>query len=375
MIRRAIATAPEFPDAYNNLGNVLLELGRYQEAEGAYRKVIELVPGHLDARTNLGVALKMLDRIDEAETVLREAIELDPEHVDAWHNLGNVLNRQERREDAIIAFRSAIELRPFDARNYGQLGALYRKMDEPEQAAAVYRKWLENDPPNPVAAHLLAAIEGGDTPDRASNEFVQALFDPFAASFDIVLKGLQYQAPELVGDALAQCLGAPAAQLSILDAGCGAALCGPLLRPYARRLVGVDLSPAMSRKSSARGVYDELMVAELTAYLGDCKAGYEVIAAADTWCYFGALEAITAAAAGALTPGGHLVFTVEDAETRASPRGFRLEPHGRYSHREDYVRAVLAAAGLTVDAITTATLRQEADKPVIGLVVLAKRPA
>jgi SAM-dependent methyltransferase len=31
----------------------------------------------------------------------------------------------------------------------------------------------------------------------------------------------------------------------VLDAGCGTGLCGPLLRPLARRLVGVDLSPAM----------------------------------------------------------------------------------------------------------------------------------
>ena len=37
----------------------------------------------------------------------------------------------------------------------------------------------------------------------------------------------------------------PAKALDILDAGCGTGLCGPLLAPYARRLVGVDLSDGM----------------------------------------------------------------------------------------------------------------------------------
>ena len=38
-----------------------------------------------------------------------------------------------------------------------------------------------------------------------------------------------------------------AKQLDVLDAGCGTGLCGPLLAPYARRLVGVDSPEACSR--------------------------------------------------------------------------------------------------------------------------------
>ena len=40
--------------------------------------------------------------------------------------------------------------------------------------------------------------------------------------------------------------------LDVLDAGCGTGLCGPLVAPYARRLVGVDLSEAMLARP-ARG--------------------------------------------------------------------------------------------------------------------------
>ena len=55
--------------------------------------------------------------------------------------------------------------------------------------------------------------------------------------------------------------------LDVLDAGCGTGLCGPLIAPYARRLVGVDLSERMLDQARARNVYDELVRRELTAYL------------------------------------------------------------------------------------------------------------
>ena len=71
--------------------------------------------------------------------------------------------------------------------------------------------------------------------------------------------------------------------------------------------------------------------------------------------------------------GGLLAFTVERAPDGGA--GFRLNPHGRYSHTLDYVRATLAKSGLSVVEIREDTLRQEAGEPVIGLVVTARRAA
>ena len=52
-----------------------------------------------------------------------------------------------------------------------------------------------------------------------------------------------------------------------------------------------------------------------------------------------------------------------------------LRASGRYAHPEPYVRRVLEAAGLQVDAIVGAVLRQEALAPVQGWVVTASRAA
>jgi len=171
---------------------------------------------------------------------------------------------------------------------------------------------------------------------------------------------------------VADVLGQPRRALDVLDAGCGTGLCGPLLAPYARRLQGVDLSAGMLAKAAPRQVYDGLAKAELTAFIEREPAqSYDLVVSADTLCYFGDLQSVAHAVGKALRPGGWLVFTVE-ALTASEEAGFRLNPHGRYSHRDAYLRQVLGGAGLAVDRLERADLRLEGSKPVEGWVVAAR---
>lgn len=209
---------------------------------------------------------------------------------------------------------------------------------------------------------------------RAADAYVADLFDRYADSFDEALAGLAYRAPALIAEQLAEVAGAPAGQWRALDAGCGTGLCGPLLRPWARHLTGVDLSPGMVDKARQRGSYDELVVAELTAFLTERPASYDLIASTDTLIYFGNLESVLNAAAHALHPVGWLAFTVEQATGETAPNGFRLNQSGRYSHTADYVQRTLTASGLKLRAMAPAALRLEAGEPVAGYVMLAQRP-
>jgi predicted TPR repeat methyltransferase len=178
----------------------------------------------------------------------------------------------------------------------------------------------------------------------------------------------------MIAAATAAAFGAPQAALEILDAGCGTGWCGPLLRPYARRLTGVDLSPSMLDRARDRQVYDQLIEGELTAHLQETVECYDLVTAADTLVYFGDLQPVLAAAAGALRPRGFLIFTVERAsdEDSVGP-GFSLQHHGRYCHTEGYVRSALQAAGLSVREMTFGILRREMDKPVQGILAAACR--
>ena len=375
LIRRAIALKPDVAGAHNNLGNVLKCLERFADAAQAYHRVIELDPANADAHNNLGALLRAEGKVAEAETVLRRALALQPRHADALHNLGNVLVELKRDNEAADMYIQAVRLRPYDAENYLRFAKALYGLKREQEALEVYEKWLEIEPDSCEAQHMVAAASGRNIPRRASDAYVQRTFDQFAESFDQVLQRLEYRAPQLLVDLVAQVVGPGQGKLDVLDAGCGTGLCGPLLKAWAHHLVGVDLSPQMVEKARLREVYDHLVVGELTAYLAQHPAAYDLVISADTLCYFGALTAVLAAGAVCLRPTGLLGFTVEKAAEPDAPDGYHMQFHGRYSHSEPYIRRVLTGAGLEPVALETAVLRLERQEPVHGLVVLAAKTA
>jgi predicted TPR repeat methyltransferase len=129
----------------------------------------------------------------------------------------------------------------------------------------------------------------------------------------------------------------------------------------------------MLDKARARAVYDQLHTAELVAYMRACAGAYDLIVSADTLVYFGALPDALSAAAASLRAAGHLIFTVERADP-APADGYQLNPHGRYSHGEDYVRRALEGAGLAVRSLAPVHLRLQGGVPVAGMLVVAQRP-
>jgi len=373
LIQRAIDLAPDYPDAHNNLGNVLQHQKRYEEAIGCHERAIALRPDYAEAHNNLGNVLRRQKRYQEAVGCHERAIALQPDLAEAYHNLGQAYEALDQIDGALTAYRQASLLRPYNFKSYLRLGAALYVSGRIDDAADVYRKWLSLDPESDLARHLLSACTGQEVPERASDAAVRSIFEPFADNFDEVLKTLQYRAPELVFQAALEVMGAPAGRLDILDAGCGTGLCGEHFKPFARRLVGVDLSLEMLKRAGMRKLYDELILGELTAFAGAAAAAWDLVVAADTLVYFGDLAPVMAAAARGLRPGGHLVVTLERASEVEVPQGFRINPHGRYSHTEAYVREVLSAAHLAPRSLTPVHLRLELKKPVEGLLVVAAR--
>lgn len=374
LIRQALAQLPAHGGAWNNLGNVLLSAGRIDEAAGAYERGVQVAPGEPDAvaaLNNLGTVYRKQGRLADAETACRRALEMQPEFGDAWYNLSQALMAQGKLHDGLMANSRAIALWPHHLQARDQVVRALVLIGERERAAQMYREWLAEEPDNPLVQHQLAACLGEAQPERASDAYVQKVFDSFAASFDAKLEKLHYRAPELVTEALHAAAGAPRAALQIADAGCGTGLCGPLVKPWASSLAGCDLSVGMLRRARERRVYDLLHQAELVYYLDTQPDRFDAVISADTLCYFGPLLAPVAAAKRALRAGGWLVFTVE-ALPPASADAHRLQPNGRYAHAADYLRATVREAGLTLLDLHAETLRMEAGLPVSGWLVTAQ---
>lgn len=400
--RNALALMPDEAPIAQNLGRILHKLARNEEAEQEYRRSIKLDPLRADTYYNLGRLLQDQNKVSDAADMLHEATRLNPEHVAAHSVLADLLYDQQMLEPALALYRRVIDLTPHDAYSHFHVGKVLETLQRNDEAIESYRRaaeidkestaarealartfhkagrhseavsslsdWLAQDPNNPLAAHMLASLGASDTPDRASDGYIRDTFDRFAHDFDHTLEKLQYQAPQLVEQAMKGHYGEPAGNLRVLDAGCGTGLCGPLLRPYAQSLAGVDLSPGMLKLAHALEVYDDLVEDELTRHFSAHDSKFDVIVSADTFCYLGKLDAPFFAAAQALKPGGFLAFTLEQ---HAGASEYHLQANGRYAHAEPYIQAMLEQAGFTHVDVDYQTLRMEGGKPVAGFVFSA----
>jgi eukaryotic-like serine/threonine-protein kinase len=126
----AAALKPDSAGVRYNLGLVLADAGRLDEAIAAYRQTIGLKPDYRMAHLELGKALSEQGQLDEAIAACRRAIELKPDDADAHFALGNTLGRADRRSQAVAAYRNAIALKPDHAETHCNLGIALRELGE-----------------------------------------------------------------------------------------------------------------------------------------------------------------------------------------------------------------------------------------------------
>lgn len=374
LLKRALARLPRHADAHNNLGNIHKECGRLGAAEACYRQALACAPEHHNARANLGVVLEAQGRHDEAVASYRTLVQRAPEYAHGQWLLGWFLLRHPQDmadvEQAADGFRRALERGCDHGLVLQHLGMALYALQRADEAREVYRRWLAREPHNPVPRHMLAASGGAPVPARADDAYVRQTFDHCAANFDHqLLDNLHYRAPQVLVAALREVLTADSAALDVLDGGCGTGLCGPLLRPLAAKLVGVDLSERMLTEARKRGDYDHLQAAELGEFLARSEAAWDALVAADTLVYFGDLACIARAAFRALRAGGWLLLSLEAMRGD----GFELGASGRYRHGRAHVHDALGNAGFVEIVIRADSLRREAGRDVASWVVRARR--
>jgi tetratricopeptide (TPR) repeat protein len=150
LIGRAIQVRPVFPQAWSNLGCVLVNQGRFEEAIAAYSRVVQLCPTDAAAHYGLGRVLREHGRLDEAITAFAQAAQLKPNDAEAHLQLGITLRSKGRLDEAIAAYRRAIALKFDCADTYNNLGNALRDNGQVDQAIAQYAKALELKPADPV---------------------------------------------------------------------------------------------------------------------------------------------------------------------------------------------------------------------------------
>lgn len=361
-LRQSLALLPGRPSTLLNLAVALLHQGRPAEALPLLDQVLAAEPADADALGHRGMALLALRRSEDARAVLERLVTLAPGRPEAWFHLGQVRQQQGDPSGASDAFARCLALRPEHGAAWCQQGQALRELGRSDEAAASFERALALGDAPELNTYFLAALRGQAVPAHPPRAYVEALFDDYAPDFDRhLVDDLGYCAPEVLQRLVTGAAGAGFG--SALDLGCGTGLCGPLLRPLAARLAGVDLSAAMVEAARARGVYDALHHADLVDHLTATDERHDLVVAADVFIYVGDLAPVFDGVARVLRPGGLFAFSVEPAAPEAA---FVLQPSLRYAHGERPIRALAARHGLAVLAHERGTLRADEVHPVQG---------
>lgn len=331
------ADAAAQPRLFVNLGRAMMGQGNNQAAVELFEAALAADPELSDATLNLSGALSALGRHACAAEVCRAALDRR-ETTELWHNMGAALNRMPgRRADAVAAFEQALHI----------------------------------DPGNHRSRHMLALLNG-EAIEAIPADFVSRMFDDYASYYDKdVLDKLKYRVPGLIRRMLLDPRTGKFGYRAILDLGCGTGLVAVMLRDLTGYLKGVDLSRNMLAQALAKGLYDQIEVADVAETLGSDERLYDAVVAGDVFGYVGRLDHVFGLIHAKLEPRGVLAFSVERGEDDQGPA---MLPSGRFTHGEAYVRSALAEAGFQVVGTVREALRVQAGQPVDGLIVLAQKP-
>jgi len=101
------------------------------------------------AQNNLGTIIEQARRPEEALPYFREAVRVDPNYTYARNNLGLCLVKMGRRGEAIEEFRAALRSNPYYVDAYGNLGCALMEEGKPEEALEYLKKGLALNPTSP----------------------------------------------------------------------------------------------------------------------------------------------------------------------------------------------------------------------------------
>lgn len=329
------------------------------------------------------IAFHVKGQLDEALALYVQALQKNPRDQIAASLISAILRthfelaltlmKVGRNPEAIQSFQRVLAIQPDESVAHAYLGRLFISGNDLSQATTHLRHYLRLVPEDPIGARMLLAYTGAEAiPDRPAPSYITRFYDNYANSYDQKLvKGLQYQCPQIILAALQQHCQKVDAKVDILDLGCGTGLCGQAVRPMAKRLDGVDVSPQMLAKAQQLNIYNQLERADIYPFLEKKSGCYDVIVAAGLFEHIGDPRQVFTAAFRALKDRGLFIFTAEDNPTQ----DLSVNSSGFYMHARTYLEERATHSGFTVTALEPAVMWIENDAPVQGLCVVLSKPA
>jgi tetratricopeptide (TPR) repeat protein len=168
---KSIAADPKFGLAYHNLGVLLKDLGKYDEAQKCLQEFlkIEEASGRRNdaAYYSLGALYLARGNLKDAKMMLQKALDTDPSIPHYNNAIGDVYLAEKQTDLAIEAYNKAIKKDAKYAPAYSGLGDAYRAQGERDKAAASYRKAIELRPDYNLVNYKLGLLFESTDPAEA----------------------------------------------------------------------------------------------------------------------------------------------------------------------------------------------------------------
>jgi protein O-mannosyl-transferase len=139
--RRLIAAAAIVPIA--SWAVVSAAQTRYwRDSQTLFEHALSVTQNNRIAHNNLGEILKQRGRIDEAENHFREALRIDPNYADCLNNVGSIYLDRGKFDDALALLTRAVTLKPKLAHAHFNRGRALRELGRDTEAIEEYSESL-----------------------------------------------------------------------------------------------------------------------------------------------------------------------------------------------------------------------------------------
>jgi tetratricopeptide (TPR) repeat protein len=144
--------------AHYNLALALHRGGRFDEAIPHYLRAIEKTPNDAAPLNNLAVGFASRGEVRPAIEHYRRAIAIQPDSADAHANLGALLAQHGMLEEALREFRDAVSLDPLHANAQFHLGATLALQGQADLAIEALEQAIASDPRHVEARTSLGGL-------------------------------------------------------------------------------------------------------------------------------------------------------------------------------------------------------------------------
>lgn len=143
MFERYTQQRPSNPWGHYMVGLSSWKNGDLEKAETAFEQALAVDPDHVKSLVNLGRVLIEQKRNEEAIERLTQAASLEPESTEIQRLLGKTYHAEGKTEEAMAIYQKAIELNERDAWSMNHLGVLLLEQQRADEALPLFARAVE----------------------------------------------------------------------------------------------------------------------------------------------------------------------------------------------------------------------------------------